>query len=285
MKSLHKENVAKIKNFWRKLLRVWAMPMTPCPKGYTPIGHCKGHTVDIFPGPEAYCPLRVGSYIEGYGTVVGALELRMYFRLLDMRAERFTGKEVVYPPADIPRASIRKVAPPGVMAWSRMIESKRIDKSFGKDVVYSFSLFFCESMFALVRFWVGKIVRRMGHIEVSADNDRFFCFKTFQELKECGVPEFVAKLEPAEIRLCIGGVDGNNEKILEFCRYDATFVIRVAVAVSLEFVPFHEVLRQIKYKAFGFHFREYGGTAVSLPVLRGDRKSTRLNSSHTSISH
>ena len=173
------------------------MPMTPCPKGYMPIGHCKGHDVDIFWGLEPNCPLRFGSYIEGYGAVVGALELGMYSRLLDLRTERFTGKEVVYPPADIPRTSIRKVAPPGVIAWPRMIEPKSIHKSLGKDVVYSFALFFCEPMFALVRFWISEVVRRMGHIEVSAENNRFFCFKTVQELKECGVPEFVAKLEPA----------------------------------------------------------------------------------------
>ena len=68
---------------------------------------------------------------------------------------------------------MREVAPPGVMAFSLGKKAERVDESGRYRLVDALPFFFCETMFPFVLFGVGEIVRRVCHIEVATENNRF----------------------------------------------------------------------------------------------------------------
>src|SRR3989338_3771259 len=95
------------------------------------------------------------------------------------------------------------MTPPRVMSFSFGKEPKGVHKPRGCKCVDAFSFFFREAVLALVRFGIGEILRRVRHIEVAAENDRFSLFKQLEKREKGGIPVFVAQCETGKVGLCV----------------------------------------------------------------------------------
>ena len=105
--------------------------------------------------------------------MVGAVELRVNLCTRDERSEIFTHEKVVDAPPDIPVARIRKVTPVRIVTVALREQSEGIYETGFQQLVDALALFLAETMPALVGTRVGKIFRRMGNVEITAENNGF----------------------------------------------------------------------------------------------------------------
>src|SRR3989338_9493263 len=119
----------------------------------------------------------------------------MYLRRFYLGGEAFAHEEVVYAPTHIARTGIGKVGPQCVVAATFDKKTECVDESRTDDRIDALTLFFCETVLALIGLWVRKIFRCMRYIEVPAENNGLFLFKLFAEGEKCRVPVLVAESE------------------------------------------------------------------------------------------
>lgn len=109
--------------------------------------------------------------------------------VLKAREQSVGNKEIIDAPPDIPLTCICEVAPPGVLLGRIRIEvPKRIDETPVDEFLKSCALFIGETRVPPIRLRVRKINLFMCHVEITADDNRFECFKFFQMIKKEGIP-------------------------------------------------------------------------------------------------
>src|SRR3989338_4799211 len=86
-------------------------------------------------------------------TVVRPHDFGQYLCFFDFRHQAFAYEKVVYSPADVSRAGVRKVTPPGVVAVAFGREmAEGIDESRLDDVIDTFTFFVGEAVLAAICF-------------------------------------------------------------------------------------------------------------------------------------
>ena len=81
-----------------------------------------------------------------------------------LRFEAGACENVIYPPADVARASIGKMAPPRVVAITLGGNAESVHKTGINIVLQALSFFLCVALHALVLLGTGKVVGSMGHV-------------------------------------------------------------------------------------------------------------------------
>jgi hypothetical protein len=85
-----------------------------------------------------------------------------------------------------------------------MEQAERIDKPRIDEILEAFPLLVGEAVLADVRLRIGEIVRRMGDIEVAAEDDRLPLLQFLAIREEGRIPLLVAEREAAEVRFGMG---------------------------------------------------------------------------------
>src|SRR3989344_6766975 len=129
--------------------------------------------------------------------MVGTIHIGMDPRGANLGFQCLTYEEIVDPPTNIACPSIAEIGPPRVMSFTLCKQTKRVHESCLKKFVYPFALLLCEAMLALIGVRVREIVRRVGNIQVPAENNRLFLLELLEKGKKCRVPLLVAKAQAA----------------------------------------------------------------------------------------
>src|SRR3989344_2193000 len=151
--------------------------------------------------------------------MVGTIHIGMDPRGANLGFQCLTYEEIVDPPTNIACPGIAEIGPPRVMSFTLRKQTKRVHESCIKKSVNPFPLLLCEAMLTLVGVRIREIVRRVGNIEISAEDNRLFLLELLEKGKKCRIPVFVPQRKAGKIGLGVRCVGSNYEEILEFSRY------------------------------------------------------------------
>ena len=122
--------------------------------------------------------------------MVASEDIFMDIRVDQSILQSFRYQEVVDPPTCIVFAGVEAVTPPGISAFRiRMEVAESIDESVRDHIAELGAFLVRKARVFAVRFPILQIDVFVGNVEVTADNDRFFCLQALQKSQKGRFPK------------------------------------------------------------------------------------------------
>ncbi len=127
-------------------------------------------------------------------------------------AERAGDADVVDAPADVAGAGVVHETPPGVMPAVFVKFTKGVDESGADEIGKALPLLLRETVVPLVGLRIGQVDFCVRHVEIAAEDYRFFGFQRFEIREKIAVP-LHAIVQPRQVPFGVGGINIHQKKI------------------------------------------------------------------------
>src|SRR5271170_2858871 len=123
-----------------------------------------------------------------------------------LAAQRRGYEKIIDAPADVARAGVGEIAPPGVVTVALLEQAEGIDEAGVDEVLESLALLVGEALLAAIGLRIRQIELGVRDVQIAAKNDRLVALEPPAVVEERRVPVLVAQLQSAEIVFGVRGV-------------------------------------------------------------------------------